>query len=148
LRRDGGDLASVTLNNAGGGKIDVFLEQSFEVVDGPSGPEIHVALTNHAPSEGFPPYVLHNFVDLPDGSSRLWVTGYASVPVTAVAQDGNQLESESSVEAGLHTLSALVDVGPGESSTVVFQLDADDKTASDFGVVHQPLLREPPAGRD
>jgi hypothetical protein len=31
---------------------------------------------------------------------------------------------------------------------VVFQLDADDKTASDFGVVHQPLLREPPAGRD
>ena len=82
-------------------------------------------------------------VGLPTGTSRLWVTGYASVPITGATANGEPLDAGFSSEAGLAAVSAFVELGPGTSTVVEFDLAAPDLAPDDFDVVLQPLARQP-----
>lgn len=143
LRSDAEHMVSVALVNGGGSKIDSFLEQDIVVVDGADGPELRATLTNHAPAGGLPDFIIGNAIGLPTGTSRLWITGFASVPIIDATSNGEPLDTGFGAEADLYAVSAFVNIGPGDSTTVVFDLDAPDLAADAFDVVAQPLVREP-----
>jgi hypothetical protein len=134
---DGGFSMSVT--NAGGNKIDVFLDRDVAVStttspDGTRQMVADVTLTNNAPGSGLPQYVIGNLVGLPSGSSRLIVSFYGPPTLTSATRNGEPRALESFTEAGWTGLADLVDLDPGESVTyqLVFDLppaagDADDR---------------------
>lgn len=148
LRSPAEHMASVALVNAGGSKIDAFLEHDVAVVAGPDGPVIELTLTNHAPAGGLPNVIIGNLVGLPTGTSRLWITGFASVPITDANADGRPLDVDFGREAGLAAVSAFVELAPGATTTVVFELDAPDVAATEFDIVRPPLVREPAGSND
>lgn len=143
LRSQAEHMVSVALVNAGGSKIDAFLEHDVAVVETADGPVLELALTNHAPADGLPDFIIGNVVGLPTGTTRLWVTGFASVPITDATADGEPLDVGFGREADLAAVSAFVELGPGASTTVVFDLDAPEVAADEFDVVRPPLVREP-----
>ena len=143
LRSGVEQMVSVSLVNGGGSKIDSFLDHDVEVVRGPDGLQLRLELVNEAPAGGLPDFIIGNMVGLPTGTSRLWVTGYASVPITGATANGEPLDAGFSSEAGLAAVSAFVELGPGTSTVVEFDLDAPDLAPDDFDVVLQPLARQP-----
>ena len=70
------------MSNGGGNKIDHFLQRraSYETSTDASGETtatLRLELTNNAPAEGYPRYVIGNLVGLPAGTSRLYVSFYS-----------------------------------------------------------------------
>ena len=109
LRSDRGHMISVAVVNGGGNKIDTFLAHEVDVVEGPEGPQIRLELANQAPASGLPRYLIGNAIGLPTGTSRLWITGFATVPITDATANGEPLDMGFSTEAGLSALSAFVE---------------------------------------
>lgn len=136
-------LVSVALSNGGASKIDVFLEQDVQVVTGPAGLRLRVELTNNSPAGGLPDFIIGNAIGRPTGTSRLWVTGFASVPITDVTESGRRPSFALGREAGLHAASAFVELGPGASTVMEFDLDSGMLTPDDFDIVLQALVRSP-----
>ncbi len=150
-RRDGAGFA-VTVNNAAGNKIDVFLEREVtsEVVVEPDGDRqlvVDVRLVNGAPATGLHRYVIGNVVGLPDGYSRSLVTFYGpNTPILATAS-GRDVALEAGTEAGWVTSRHFVELGPGQSISyhlefALGQPDAlDEAGTDDMDVVgwEQPL---------
>lgn len=136
-------IVSVALSNGGASKIDVFLEQDVTIVDGPEGLRLRIELTNNSPAGGLPDFIIGNAIGRPTGTSRLWVTGFASVPITDVVESGRRPSFALGREAGLYTASAFVELGPGASTVMEFDLDSAMLTADDFDIVLQALVRSP-----
>jgi hypothetical protein len=91
---NGGDGWSVAITNGSASKIDVFLERSASYsssTDGETGittGSLRVELTNTAPASGLPRYVIGNEVDLPLGTSRLYVSAYSALGLTGELVNG------------------------------------------------------------
>jgi hypothetical protein len=113
---------SLALSNAAGNKIDVFLKRDVDVqvIRSASGRELvaTVDLLNTAPESGLPAYVIGNLIDLPSGTSRLFVTMYGPSELTSVTVDGDPARVESQDEAGWTAHSYFVTIPPGRAVSI------------------------------
>jgi hypothetical protein len=128
---DGRDGFSLALTNGGASKIDAYLDRSIELdrvvaADGSEEIVAEVTLTNNAPSEGLPDYVIGNAFDLPDGTSRLFLVGYSSEPISTVTFDGEEVQVEQRTELGWHTASHFVTLDPGQRVVVTYRFPSRD----------------------
>jgi hypothetical protein len=136
LGPDGGFSVSVT--NAGESKIDVFLERSVEVGWVSDGDESRlvadVEFTNTAPADGLPSYVIGNSFDLPQGSSRLYVTFYGPPGLEMITRNGEPLEVSTATEAGWSAYGIYDVLGSGE--TAQYHLEFADLQPAESGRVN------------
>lgn len=138
-----GDNLAVTTTNAGASKIDAFLSRrlDYEVIWDPASgrvdAKVTATLTNTAPSEGLPPYVIGNDVDLPSGFNRSFVSIYSPWMLREARIDGEAAGLQPERELDRYAYSAFVDIPPGES--VVVELDL---TGSWMGAFY-PLTLSP-----
>ena len=144
---DAGDVVAVSLNNTGGGKIDYFLEVAMDyrvsaVDETSTGADLVLSLTNSAPTTGWPDYVIGNLVDLPIGTSRLWVSVHTGRTVVAVTVDGEPVGFEVVEEAGLSAIGVLVELPSGATHTLEFGFGADPIPLTDES---RTYVRTPPA---
>jgi hypothetical protein len=124
---DGSDGWAVTVSNGGGSKIDHFLHRraSYESSTDDSGETtatLRLDLTNNAPAEGYPRYVIGNVVGLPSGTSRLYVSFYSPLALTGASLDGESTGLTVGEEAGWNVYSRFVDIPPGESVSFEVEL--------------------------
>lgn len=123
---DGADGWSVTVTNGGGNKIDSFLRRraSYDATTDPATGEttatLRVELSNTAPAEGLPHYVIGNRVGLPSGTSRLFVSFYSPLALAGVTLDGQPTGLAVGEELGWNVYSGYVDIPAG--GTVAFEL--------------------------
>lgn len=144
----GRDGLAVVNDNASGNKIDTFLERWVTYrarVDERTGAvraTLTVVLTNTAPTEGFPDYVLGNLIDLPTGTNRTLLSVYTPLAFSSASLDGAPLGLTTGVEQGWQVHSTFVTVGAGETRTVELQLEGRI-AAGDYTLVYrpQPLAR-------
>ncbi len=134
LGADGG--FSVSVNNVGQSKIDVFLERSVEVGWVPGDDDgtrlvADVELTNNAPNEGLPSYVIGNAFGLPDGSSRMYVTFYGPPGLETVTRNGEPIAVASATEAGWSAYGFYDVLAAGE--TVRYHVEFSDVVATESG---------------
>jgi len=151
--RDGGDGLLVTLNNAGANKVDAFVDGSVEYQvavdrenDRVSG-VITITLRNSSPTSGLPDGVIGNYVDLPPGTNRTFLTIYTGLPVLAYSIDDVPVGMETGTELGYVTSSTYVDIDPGQERRVVLFVEGSipDDVAYRLALSNQPLTRTLPA---
>ena len=156
LGADGG--FSVSVNNVGQSKIDVFLERTVDArleddADGLSRLVADVSLTNGAPAEGLPTYVIGNGLGLPEGTSAMFVTFYGPAGLDKVTRDGEVIAVSSETEAGWGAYGFYDELGPGETARYRLEFLPTDPTQSsessamgdeDLSVWWQPLARREP----
>ncbi len=116
----GADGWSVAVTNGGGNKIDSFLDRKagFQATTDASGTTdatVHLELTNNAPADGLPRYVIGNRVGLPSGTSRLYVSFYSPLALTSVNVDGVPTPVGVGTEHGWNVYSLYVDLAPGQT---------------------------------
>jgi len=140
---------AVTMNNGGGNKIDAFLEieRSMNIED---RGEDHllvadVTLTNHAPAEGLPFYLIGNIVDLPMGTNRYFVTFYSASAPSAVLQDGQEWGLEAGAERGWFAGSTYGRLASGESTTyrLEYRIPRSVTSIEQVTTWEQPLVYSP-----
>lgn len=123
----GMDAIAVSNNNAGGNKIDSFLERTITYRPvanertGDTTATLQVEFTNTAPSSGYADYVIGNLVDAPQGTNRMIVDVYTRLNVDEVQVDDEVIEASRLPELGYWVTSVTIDVGPGD--TAVLELD-------------------------
>jgi len=130
------DAVAVTYNNIIGNKIDYYLQSTVsysgqvDLTDGTFSTELAITLTNNAPTEGQPDYVINNSIGEPMGTNWTWVTAFSGSPASEVLLDGQPVESTAGLEAGYHTTSAVVELAAGESRRLTMRFagtfDASD----------------------
>ncbi len=142
---EGADGWSVTVSNAAGNKIDSFLERraSYEPATDPASGEtaatLRVELTNTAPAEGYPRYVIGNQIGAPPGTSRLYVSFYSALGLESATLDGEDAGFTTGTEEGWNVYRQSVDIPPG--GTVSFELHLRGTVAHPEQVVtwEQPM---------
>jgi hypothetical protein len=120
------DGLMVTNVNAVGNKIDTFLrtettyDASYDPETGRLEGTVEIELTNTAPGDGLPDYVIGSAgdADLPTGTNRTTLLVYTAVPVAELEVGGQPGVPRSTATAGwwLHIVS--FDVAPGATETV------------------------------
>jgi len=145
---DGGFSVSVT--NASGNKIEVFLDRqtTVEVQTEPNGERKLVAdvtFTNNAPVSGLPRYVIGNSIGLPLGSSRLFVTFYGPPSLAEIQLNGQTTDVSPLAEAGWMGYAQFLVLASGESATyhLEFRLGQAAVPASTAGTVASMPLSTP-----
>lgn len=144
--RDGADGFVVTIANASGNKIDYFLDRAF-VYDAETGENgtttatLSATLTNNAPADGLPDYVIGNVVDLPTGASRLYVSFYSPLELRRAAVDGEHRNLDIGVEGDWNVYSTFVTIGSGEQVTVELELGGRLEDPGRVVTWEQPLVR-------
>jgi hypothetical protein len=131
-----GDFVGVTTSNAGASKIDLFLERTlgYEVEWDPSTGTLlataTITLTNSAPADGLPRYVIGNALgvrlgeeELPDGWNHTFLTLYTPWDLTGATLDREPLALERIDELGRRALSTFVSIPPGGTRTLVVELE-------------------------
>ncbi len=119
-----GDGLGVVSQNAGGSKIDVFLQRRVRydaVVDAGTGAvrsTAQIVLANDAPASGEPAYLIGNLVDAPDGTNRTWLSVYSPLELEELTVDGRAVEVEAERELDRNVWSVFVDIPPGAETTV------------------------------
>ncbi len=120
----GADYLSVRSASVYASKIDSFLHRSISVdtrVDRSTGQvreTVTVVLRNDAPASGLPTYILGPA----GGTNRNLVTIYSPHPLASVTVDGQETGAQSQQELGGPAYTATVDIPPGGTRTVVFEL--------------------------
>lgn len=160
LGDDGG--FSISVNNAGESKIDVFLDRDVQTsienaTDGTRRLVADVTLTNNAPTAGLPPYVIGNNYGLPSGTSRLYVTFYGPPGLMVVTRNGEPFNASPMSEAGWIAYGANDALASGETVEyhLEFQLEpavpaesaalsGAPNTVGDLVVWWQPLAQRGP----
>ena len=139
----GGDGVAVVLNNAGGNRLDVYLERELDydaTVDTDTGEvtaTATVTLTNTAPPSGLPISVTGDVGDdagNAPGTNRTLLSLYSALPVESAtvttsasadpagATEPEPFEFERGTEAGWLVGSGSVVIPPGASVTVTYKL--------------------------
>lgn len=125
------DGFGVVTQNAGGGKIDVFLSRTIRYsahVDAATGRVRAIAeidLRNDAPTSGEPDYLIGNLVDLPVGTNRTWLSVYSPFALDRMVVGGEVVEPLAETELGRNVWSTVVDVPPGGSVGIVVELEGE-----------------------
>ncbi len=141
------DAVAVVYNNVIGNKIDYYLESSVsysgevDLTKGTVTSQLEITLTNTAPSDGEPIYVIGNPLDEPLGTNQTWVTAFGGFEAGAVLLDGQPVESTSGIESGYHTTSAVVRLAAGESRELTMRFTGTFDTSNGYAL----LVRSPPA---
>lgn len=123
------DALALTFNNFAGNKIDYYLraELGYAVdIDSPSGrvqSTVRAELTNTAPAEGDPRYVIGNLINAPNGTNRTWVTVYSALPPVGVRLNGVDVGATFGTEAGYFTTSVIIENAAGGESTLEVDLE-------------------------
>lgn len=123
-----GDGFGVVTQNAGGGKIDAFLQRTVRyeaTVDARTGEvraTAEIGLRNDAPSSGEPPYLIGNLVGAPPGTNRTWLSAYSPLALEGATLDGRPVELDPGRELGRNAWSTFVDIPPGESVNLTLEL--------------------------
>ena len=123
-----GDALAIAFNNAAGNKIDYYLDASAayavtaDAATSTATATLDVTLTNNAPTNGEPNYVIGNLIGLDDGHNRTWVSIFSKLPVTNVTLNGLPVDTEIGTEAGYFVMSAFVALAPGETSSLRFEM--------------------------
>jgi hypothetical protein len=123
-----GDALAITFNNAAGNKIDYYLDAraayavTADAATSTATATLDLTLTNNAPTNGEPNYVIGNLIGLDDGHNRTWVSIFSKLPVTNVTLNGLPVDTEIGVEAGYFVMSAFVALAPGETSSLQFEM--------------------------
>lgn len=155
---DSGDVLAVAFNNATASKLELFLDATLSYdlaidANGTAASTARIALTNSAPTTGWPSGVIDNYVGLPTGTNRLWVTVLSRLPVESATVDGTPVDVFASIEAGLFAYDWFIDIGPGETArlevtcagTVAIDPMVDDSNRVPLSVRLPPLVRPMPA---
>lgn len=125
---EGADVVSVRQANLLQNKIDSLLHRDIDVsnvVDPATGEvrsTVTITLRNDAPASGLPPYVIGNTVGLPSGTNRSLVTLHTPHELESATLDGGPVGVQRQREFDMPVYSAVVDLGPGESRQLVFEL--------------------------
>ena len=127
---DGRDGLAVVTNNAVANKIDSFLERrvnyqaSYDPATGRTTGTVTVTLTNTAPASGYPSYVIGSeFVDVPSGTNRTLLSVYTALAPVHATVDGVDTGLALTTELGWNVVTFELDLGPGETITVVLDVD-------------------------
>lgn len=145
---DGADGLAVVVNNAGGNKIDVYLEREVTyraAVDPETGQvtaTLELVLTNAAPTSGLPDVVIGNLVGQPPGTNRSLVSILTALPVLAASRDGSPIMVEPGIEHGWNTSRVRVTIPPGAQTTLTLTLGGPLELAQGYRLVtrSQPLV--------
>ena len=150
----GSDWLSVRTSNAGGNKIDSFLQRdvTYDATVDPDTGAVEatatVALHNRAPTGGLPDYVIGNIYGAPRGTNLTYLGLFTAGTLTGASRDGAALPVESQREFGGNVYSARLDIPPGATVTVQFHLTVrvgDARRAGEdyrLAVGHQPLVAD------
>ena len=123
-----GDALAIAFNNAAGNKIDYYLDAgaayavTADAATSTADATLEVTLTNNAPTNGEPNYVIGNLIGIEDGHNRTWVSIFSKLPVTNVTLNGLPVDTEIGAEAGYFVMSAFVTLAPGETSSLRFEM--------------------------
>ncbi len=123
-----GDAIAIAFNNAVGNKIDYYLASSAkytvsaEASSNTATATLEITMTNGAPTDGEPSYVIGNPIDLPVGENRTYVSVFTRLPVQELQIGGKRIDAEPGFEAGYFTTSAFVQLAAGESVTLTFTM--------------------------
>jgi hypothetical protein len=147
---DGSDLVSVRSANRGLNKIDYFLRRTIDVdtsYDPGTGAvqsTITVGLTNDAPDSGLPRYVIGNEFGQPTGTNRQIVTLYTPLGLTGVTVDGQPSGVQYQDELGLRTYGVPLDIPPGATVTITWQIAGAIAPGPDYrlDLLPQPLVND------
>ncbi|HEY6533986.1 MAG TPA: DUF4012 domain-containing protein [Acidimicrobiales bacterium] len=125
---EGSDHVSLRWANLASNKLDSFVHRDIEVlsiVDPATGSltqKVTVTVHNEAPPLGLPTYVIGNQSGLPSGTSQNILALYDPHQLDSVSVDGTTIGWSVETEFGGPVYSVAVEVPPGESRTVVFDL--------------------------
>ncbi len=125
---DGADGWAVTVSNAGGNKIDSFLgrragyQAQTDAATGVTTATMQVDLTNDAPAEGLPKYVIGNRIGKPEGTSSLYVSLYTALELDGLTVDGQPMGVEAGTERGWNVYSFFVDIPAGATARIDAEL--------------------------
>jgi hypothetical protein len=141
-----GDGVAIVFNNAAGNKIDYFLDShaTYDVTadarTGSATAHLELTMTNNAPTDGEPGYVIGNPVGLPVGTNRTRVSFFTRLPVTTALLDGDVAIIEPSAEADYFVTTITVVLPAGATSTISLELDGRLDVADGYSLV----TRTPP----
>lgn len=143
------DHLSVRTTNNGPNKIDSFLRRTVDakVLVDPSSGEVRstvtVVLTNEAPASGLPDYVIGNSGGSPPGTNEMTLAVYSKLGLTDLTIDGAQANAGPSRAFDGNAYDVRVDVPPGGTRTVVFELAGTPPSTRPYrlAVDPQPLAR-------
>ncbi|HEX6845119.1 MAG TPA: DUF4012 domain-containing protein [Actinomycetota bacterium] len=121
-----GDVASVTVNNGSANKVDFYArtQTDYRVTLAPEGAatsELKVTLTNEAPTEGPPRYVLGPFVEgLEPGDARPLVSGWChdACLLLDAERDGEPVGVNGGTEGGMGWFRDQRPIVAGETGTL------------------------------
>ncbi len=136
-----GDGVAVVFNNAVGNKIDYYLssDATYEVTadarTGSTTARLDVTMTNNAPTEGEPGYVIGNPIGLPVGTNRTRISVFTRLPVTTALLDGQPVIVEPGAEADYFVTSAYVVLPAGTTSTLSLELAGRMDVADGYALV-------------
>ena len=136
-----GDGVAVVFNNAAGNKIDYYLaaDAAYEVTadarTGSASGRLDVTITNTAPTDGEPGYVIGNPIGLPVGTNRTLISVFTQLPVTNALLDGRQAIVEPGTEADYFVTSTYVVLPAGATTTLSLELDGRMDVADGYDLV-------------
>ena len=141
-----GDFLSVVTQNSGNNKIDIFLHRSirYDVVYDPDTGrvqgEVTVTLRNDAPASGLPRYVIGNRDNerIPIGANQMYLAVYTPWAVAAAAIDGQSIPVEQADELGRRVYATAVQLPPGGTRTVTFELQGAVDPAYEYRITFAP----------
>ncbi|MCC5951549.1 MAG: DUF4012 domain-containing protein [Acidimicrobiia bacterium] len=144
------DWLAVRSTNNGANKIDSFLERELtyelelDPVGGVAEARATVTLTNTAPSEGLPRYVIGNNSDAPWGTNLTTLSLYTPLTVVTATLDGQPVAVGTDRAFGGWVHDVRLAVPPGESVTVVFDLSGQLSLADGYVLAldRQPLVHD------
>ena len=121
---DGGDGVVVSINNGSAGKLEAFLdadvdyERQIDPATGAIAGRVAVTLTNNAPPNGLPAYLIGNNLGLPPGTSKPLLGLYAPFRYTAATIDGQPVEMTVGTEQGWTVMDTTFELAPGQTRVV------------------------------
>jgi len=140
----------LSIVNAGGNKLDYYLDRSLTWQRTGCGPTRHttatITLTNNAPASGLPPYVTGRYDALTRpvkvGDSRLSVSYYATqgASLESVTFAGKPGTGRMGAELGHPVYTIDVELPRGTSRTIVLEMYEPAGTGEPI-VLRQPLVR-------
>jgi hypothetical protein len=147
-RHEGGDLVAVINRNANPSKIDAYLRREIDYLvdwdpeDGDVRSRLVVTLHNDAPASGLPPLVIGSSVALPPGTNRTELSMLSPLDAVGAMVDGQASGFGTRTDVdGLHRYALLVDLPPGGTRTVVFDLEGRVRPGTEYDLTwyNQPL---------
>jgi hypothetical protein len=145
---DGADGWSFTITNVGGNKIDSYLERRARYTartdpdTGVTSGTLRIELTNTAPVEGLPRYVIGNRIGKPEGTSTMWLTVYSPLGLDELTLDGDPVGVEVGEEAGWRAYRVLLDVAAGETVSVQASLSGTVARPDEIVTWSQPMAND------